>query len=598
LLLLLGLIIRILFINEQGLSNDELSAWYRTRFTDWNSFWELGVKTGDMHPAFYQVLLWIWVRVFGDSEWALRSTSLIFYILNSYLIYQICSRYFIKLSGLFIQAIYVGLTFTIMNTVFTRPYNSGTFFLLLSFWAVLEIRNNTVQSKWKWTIILAVSLLGAMLSHYFAFLVASVLGAISMVYVGKKNIKFILISGGIAIIGFLPHISITLFQTGRGGLGWLAAPDKYWITDFIHQFFNESWILFAILVGLLLIAILLFGFKKITGEMIFSFAIFVVTFCGAFVLSHIFTPILRDLVMLFLLPFLMIPLFSVINFKEGWKSNLLIASVAIVPLIHSIWFHKVFEPNHFGDFKNIGKEINLAINQYSKDSITFASNYNNVEYINYYVENDLEETIIDWDQPNAFDLLNKKVQKAKTPYFCYSVNNKYHSPMFLELIRQYYPKVQKTYLTKYSSFYLFSKKGDRNLKDVFYTGKYIDPGFVDYEFFNEKKIALKSLPELKSAKDYYLIKSSGEIIGNQPVFLVAVIERDSQILMKNELPYAYFAFDQSKLKNAGSEQEFLLAFDLPEGLMDSDILKIYFWNPQKGKIKTSNLKLYVVHENN
>ena len=45
-LMLCGFTLRILFIEHQGLSNDELSAWFRTRYVDWDSFWNLGVKTG------------------------------------------------------------------------------------------------------------------------------------------------------------------------------------------------------------------------------------------------------------------------------------------------------------------------------------------------------------------------------------------------------------------------------------------------------------------------------------------------------------------------------------------------------------------------
>ena len=141
-LLIIGLIVRLIFMSEQGMSNDELSAWYRTRFSDWDIFWTQGVKVGDMHPAFYQVLLWVWVRIFGDSEWAIRSTSLLFYILNSYLLYRIGSKYFTQLGALLLQGLYIGLTFTVLNTVFARPYNSGIFFLLIAFWAILELKFN------------------------------------------------------------------------------------------------------------------------------------------------------------------------------------------------------------------------------------------------------------------------------------------------------------------------------------------------------------------------------------------------------------------------------------------------------------------------
>ena len=60
----IGILLRVLFIEYQGLSNDELSAWYRTRYIDWNSFWYFGVKSGDMHPVFYQAFLHFWTQLF------------------------------------------------------------------------------------------------------------------------------------------------------------------------------------------------------------------------------------------------------------------------------------------------------------------------------------------------------------------------------------------------------------------------------------------------------------------------------------------------------------------------------------------------------
>ena len=96
LVLFVGLILRLLFIEFQGLSNDELSAWYRTRYPMAETFWKLGVREGDMHPAFYQVLLWVWVRLFGDSDFSIRMTSLIFFGLNLGLLYKISCSFFSK----------------------------------------------------------------------------------------------------------------------------------------------------------------------------------------------------------------------------------------------------------------------------------------------------------------------------------------------------------------------------------------------------------------------------------------------------------------------------------------------------------------------
>lgn len=591
-LLILGLVLRIIFISEQGFSNDELSAWYRTKFSDWDSFWTLGVKTGDMHPAFYQVLLWFWVRIFGDTEFSIRATSLLFYVLNSYLIYRISCKHFTQLSGLLLQGLYVGLTFMVINTVFARPYNSGTFFLLLAFWAVLELK--TSENKWKWTALLSMGLLGAMLSHYFAFFVALILGVLALFNVGKKNIPKVLIAGSAASLLFLPHLQITLFQINRGGLGWLAPPDLNWSFNFLYLFFNESWILFSILALVFVIWLIIYRTNKWSGKNTFSVAIFLSAFVGAYIVSYLFTPILRDLVMLFILPFAILPLLSLIKDISQKKSLMLIAFVTLLPVTDSLLRYKLLEPVHFGVFKENGIKINELTRKYGKENITYASNYNNINYINYYVENDLTEKIIDWDQADALYTLVDRAKNSQTKFFCYSFSNKYHVPMFLEVIRKYYPVTISSMTTKYTCVYLFGKSGKKSENTSFYFKEATNTTFVNDEFLNEVKIPVKDLPKLKDKNFYYLFSCTGEMKDTIPFHLVITVERDDQILLNGKDPKVYIGYDQSRLIEVAKSQEFFTAFELPDDLKPTDILKAYCWNPEKGSVKTSSVRLSVV----
>ena len=78
--LLACLAARIVFSTGQGFSNDELSALVRTRLSGWNNFWFYGVTFGDMHPALYQTLLWLWVRCFGEGEFMVRLPGLLLFL--------------------------------------------------------------------------------------------------------------------------------------------------------------------------------------------------------------------------------------------------------------------------------------------------------------------------------------------------------------------------------------------------------------------------------------------------------------------------------------------------------------------------------------
>jgi 4-amino-4-deoxy-L-arabinose transferase-like glycosyltransferase len=116
------------------------------------------------------------------------------FIANSFLIQRLSEKFFTRQSGWLVNAFYATLTFMVINTTFSRPYNSGVFFLLLAFYALLKFMRNQVKSL-KWMIFLGVSFTGAMLSHYFAFVVAFVMGFSSLLFLQGKQRLYILGAG-------------------------------------------------------------------------------------------------------------------------------------------------------------------------------------------------------------------------------------------------------------------------------------------------------------------------------------------------------------------------------------------------------------------
>lgn len=588
-LMLVGFTLRILFIEHQGLSNDELSAWFRTRYVDWNSFWNLAVKTGDMHPVFYQAFLHYWVKIFGDSEFSLRSTGLLFYLSNSLLIYTICNRFFSKNSGLGIIALYSCLSFTIINTTLARPYNSGTFFLLLLFLSILEINRSSKKiSGWHYGIIAA--FLGAMTSHYFAFLTAGMIGIIGLIYLQNSRKKDLLICGTLAIISFLPHWPVTQYQLSVGGLGWLSPPKLNWLIDFTHLFFNNSWIIAFFC--LLVFGVLFYNTesKLKTPEEKFSVSVFIFTYVTAHFISLFYTPILRELVMLYLLPFLFIFLFRRFQLISIKKTNIFFLSFPLILGLYSIVFDNLLQPKSFGVFREIGTKVNETDRKIGLKNCTIASNYNNAGYLNYYLKTPVSETIPDWSKPEVLYQLSNRARDSKLNFFLYTWSNSFHIPMYYEVIQKYFPYTEdrKSYFG--SAFRLYSKKGKRNLieqKGIF--KKHVKIQSSD-EFIGETKIELKNILSRIKPEQYLLLKAKGKFTNSSPLYYVATIERNG------EDPILYQAYDQSKLNEIGESTEFFIAFDLPKDLLATDILKIYFWNPEKQKIEVEKNRLYFIGE--
>jgi hypothetical protein len=186
--------------------------------------------------------------------------------------------------------------------------------------------------------------------------------------------------------------------------------------------------------------------------------------------------------MLFLLPFLLIPLIEFIDFKNG-KQVVFTSLILTCGLItDSIIRNNLFEPVHFGVFKEIAAEINDADKDFSRNNITYATNSNSIDYINYYIDSDLEESIVDWMNPESVYMMSDRARNATTPFFCYTFNNAYQIPMFNEVIRRHYPGIERRFLTKYSTYNLYTKRKRRVLEKPFARAKTIDSVTSNQEF--------------------------------------------------------------------------------------------------------------------
>jgi len=570
-LLALGLITRVVFLSFHGLSNDELSAWFRTGFSTWDDFWYFGVTHGDMHPVFYQALLWCWVRLAGDSDWIIRVPSLFFYVGNMFLIYGICKKYFSEKAAYLPLLVYIGSSFLIIHTTLARPYNSGSFFILLSFLAILELNENNTRS-WKWIFFLSLGLSGAMLSHYFAFLTAGVLGLLGLVFLNSKKRWNVVIAGVLACLYFLPHLSVTWHQLNRGGLQWLAAPSWNWLLDVGVQLMNNSvWLalLFLIAIVYSLSSKRIKSFQPLAFKM--AWLIVLLTVLIGYLISYLLTPVLRELVVLFILPFLLIVLGHQIQLS---KTVTVVGTLLLV--VHSFMFDSVLKFHHFGDFKFLASDINTIHQKTGFSSITHATNTNNVAYLNYYLKNDVNEEIKNWDEPEAVYKLFERVQRAKTPYFLYALNNAYHSEQFIAVIRSRYPVVLKD-ASFGNSRYVFFRK----------SGKQLKPSTVQQiQESQEEFLATFSFPvrNVQGKRSVFLTNKS-IVEGNEPVYGVVTIERDGKQLLNGDSPVLYQSFDINQKFNGNKDLgTAYLGFKLTSASLPTDSIKCYLWNPTKLKI--------------
>jgi hypothetical protein len=457
--------------------------------------------------------------------------------------------------------------------------------LLLLFYAILKT-NESANFSWRWTIVIALAAAGSGLSHYFAGLVAVVICLLSFLKLTRLR-KTILLSAMTACLLFVPHLTITLTQLSKGGLQWLAPPRALWLVDFIHLFFNNSWVLCVGMVILFITGMVVFGNEKRSTYTSLSYLIFLVSISVGFIISYTYTPIVRELVMLFLLPFFFLPLMS--RLKLPRQRQYLAIGFFIIPFAHSLVKNDLFGYGHYGVFKEIAQEIDSAIEKYGKENITFASSYNNIEYINHYARHPLTEEITDWSKEDVQEMLYKRIRNSSTGYFCYSVNNHIDPPFFVELIKTCYPKLTKSFIAGNSKFFLFEK-----VKSESVARKEKSLKIDSSEFQFEKSWRVNQLKRSDKPFSYYKISCEGLLYAKHPLMVVVGLERNGKFVQTGDFPELYLAVDQSKFVDTMKQGIFFTVFHLPKTAEPTDVVKAYIWNPEKYKIGLSNLELELI----
>lgn len=204
---------------------DEVSALSRMNFDGFQALIRDGVAV-DAHPAFAQVFLYYWTKLFGTSEFIVKLPSYFCGALTMLLSYRLWRSVYGHIPTLAVLVIVaLGQYFTLYFSL-ARPYAYGTFFVILQIFALWNWKG---QKKTLWMVLFV---LGAVLSaytHYFSSLASALVAIWGFLILPKTNRLHYALACVAAVILFLPHLQITLGQLGHGGLGgdegWLGAPE-------------------------------------------------------------------------------------------------------------------------------------------------------------------------------------------------------------------------------------------------------------------------------------------------------------------------------------------------------------------------------------
>lgn len=176
----------------------------------------------DNTPPLYYLLLYLWMKVAGEDEVALRSLSVAWGVAAVFLIYCLGRKNFSPKVGLWAGLILAISPLHIYYSQETRMYAPLVFFLILFFHFLLRLLWESRASNWAGLIISGILALYTSYAAFFFLPVASVFFVLRPKR--KEQIKMLV---SLLIIGafFLPWVPILLSQPSAQATTWLGA---YW----------------------------------------------------------------------------------------------------------------------------------------------------------------------------------------------------------------------------------------------------------------------------------------------------------------------------------------------------------------------------------
>ena len=460
---LAGFLLRINHTWSESITADEVSALLRLQFDSFGDMIAGGVRP-DGHPAFTQVLLWFWIKLFGNSEFAIRLPFVLMGTASIWFAAMAAKRWFGVGTAMAVAASLAFLQFPIMYSQLARPYAPGLFFTM---WAACAASRFSGEEKVKWIHVLsfAVAAAGAAYSHYFSLLTTLLLGLFGVILSGAENRTKFLAGSLFAVLLFIPHVGITLDQMHIGGIGgpngWLAPPAPEFVWDHIVILFDQSYGM-TFLMGLVFLFCFIFNKHRPGKRQIAMLLIWILPLVFGYVYSLYVNPLLQHSGLLFSMPFLLMFLFSWFPNDEDVKYPYRFANVLIVLFVAYITIYKPFRlTNHFGRLK----ELVEVYYDYEGKAATTVFNVDDPYFIKYYTRNGPADSqpkinatyLMHDDAHSELAQLRNRVMHAQGDYFIYGWSTRESSPAALDIIALEYPCLVEKHEWFNSAVYVFAR---------------------------------------------------------------------------------------------------------------------------------------------
>lgn len=332
---------------------------------------------GDFHPPFYYIILWLWTRIFGFSEVAVRSPSVIFGILSIFITYFIGKKLFDQKVALIAALLMAVSPLLIYYSQEARMYSLNIFVVLCSMYFFV----NLVQEKKS-----KINLIGLVLSNvavFYADYINYLIFPAQFIYLLMCNRKLVskylslLVFSFVFLIPWLP-VFMTQLEVGREtsrvlpqwsnivGNASIKEVGLLVSKTIIGRISFENNLIYGSIVGIGAIfygSLIVLSFKKINDNFKLVILWLIIPIILAFVISF-YIPIFSYFRMIFVIPAFCLLLARGISFLPKNATIEILIMIVLLNLGFISYF--ISSPQfHREDWKSASKNIENQLNDNS-----------------------------------------------------------------------------------------------------------------------------------------------------------------------------------------------------------------------------------------
>lgn len=396
-LILVAVGLRFFNLGSESLWNDELSSWTRS---DVGTLGQLiDIAKQDVHPPGYPIFLYFWIKLFGDSEFALRLPSAIAGVWAVAFIFALGRNTYTPR----VAALATGLLAVSWTPLYYAQEGRVYSMLMLAsiatsyYWVkVYLVPHNRCHAPPRGEVVLlSIWSVVTVYLHYFGVLLVALqlLGGLILATRSKPLLLTVLFNGFVVVLFFAPWVPSLVSHGGRE-MSHLSAPALgSAIVDILKFAFSPVGPLSLLPAFALLAFPALVALRKtpepvsMTADLALRRDIVLVLWVVlplvfALVISHFVSPVWKDRNLIIVVP----PLYllvaaSISSIPKRWISN----TLAILCVIFA-FFGTVIEEDYYGKTKKtqFREAVEFVCAQYEGEAVLFFAW--NPRYLGYYAD--------------------------------------------------------------------------------------------------------------------------------------------------------------------------------------------------------------------